>query len=67
MTKEKSNAANDGKAIARPIAIDRHPLNNRTYRVATTAIEDCWELVSRCLHYRIPGALIYGETRFRLI
>jgi hypothetical protein len=38
-------------------------LNSRTYRVATTAIEDCWLLVSRCLQYRISGALIYGESR----
>ena len=48
---------------ARPIANDRHPLSTRTYRVATTAIEDCWELVSKCLQYRIPGALVYGDSR----
>lgn len=47
----------------RPVAKERHPLTNRTYRVATTAIEDCWFLISRCLQYRIPGALIYGESR----
>lgn len=47
----------------RPIAKDRHPLSTRTYRVATAAIENCWVLVSKCLQYRIPGALIYGESR----
>lgn len=47
----------------RPIAKDRHPLSTRTYRVATAAIENCWLLVSKCLQYRIPGALIYGESR----
>ena len=63
MAKEKSKSASDVTVIERPIATERHPLNNRTYRVATTAIEDCWQLVSRCLQYRIPGALIYGESR----
>lgn len=63
MAKEKSPTASDGRTLTRPVAIDHHPLNNRTYRVATTAIEDCWLLVSRCLQYRIPGALIYGESR----
>lgn len=47
----------------RPIARDCHPLSRRTYRVATAAIENCWMLVSKCLQYRIPGALIYGESR----
>lgn len=51
------------KSLVRPIAKELHPLTNRTYRVATTAIEECWLLVSKCLQYRIPGALIYGESR----
>lgn len=51
------------KSFERPVAKERHPLTTRTYRVATTAIEDCWLVVSRCLQYRIPGALIYGESR----
>jgi hypothetical protein len=51
------------KQYDRPVAKERHPLTNRTYRVATTAIESCWLLVSKCLHYRIPGALIYGNSR----
>jgi hypothetical protein len=51
------------KPPGRPVADERHPLSTRTYRVATTAIEQCWQLVSKCLQYRIPGALIYGESR----
>jgi hypothetical protein len=54
---------NQAKPPARPVANERHPLSTRTYRVATTAIEQCWLLVSKCLQYRIPGALIYGESR----
>ncbi|WP_229452177.1 ATP-binding protein [Massilia niastensis] len=51
------------KPPGRPVANERHPFSTRTYRVATTAIEQCWLLVSKCLQYRIPGALIYGESR----
>lgn len=51
------------KPPGRPVANERHPLSTRTYRVATTAIEQCWLLVSKCLRYRIPGALVYGESR----
>ncbi|MGZ9709241.1 ATP-binding protein [Glaciimonas sp. GNP009] len=51
------------KPLERPVAKERHPLTNRTYRVATTAIEACWLLVAKCLQFRIPGALIYGESR----
>lgn len=49
--------------LERPLAKGRHPLSTRTYRVATAAIEACWLLVSKCLQYRIPGALVYGESR----
>ncbi|WP_040787880.1 ATP-binding protein [Massilia niastensis] len=51
------------KPSGRPVANERHPLSTRTYRVATTAIEQCWLLVSKCLQYRIPSALVYGESR----
>lgn len=54
---------NQTKLPGRPVAKERHPLSTRTYRVATAAIEHCWQLVSKCLQYRIPGALIYGESR----
>jgi hypothetical protein len=47
----------------RPLAPRRHPLSTRTYRVATAAIEACWLLATKCLQYRIPGALVYGEPR----
>ena len=46
--------------IPRPIDPSLHPLVTGNYRVATPAIEALYELVTRCLHYRIPGALIYG-------
>ncbi|WP_329605507.1 ATP-binding protein [Undibacterium umbellatum] len=51
------------KLLERPFSKELHPLTNRTYRVATAAIEACWLLVDRCLQYRIPGALIFGESR----
>ena len=50
--------------VTRPIPLDVHPLENGTYRVATPAIDAFYKLVIRCLHYRTPGALIYGPSRF---
>src|SRR5471032_1530549 len=65
--KEKPATAGDGRTDTRHIAIDHHPLNNRTYRVATTAIEDCWLLVVRCLLFflmrrRPPRATLFPYT-----
>lgn len=51
-------------AVTRPIPLDVHPLENGNYRVATPAIEAFYELVQRCLRYRVPGALIHGPSRF---
>jgi len=48
--------------IPRPIEPSLHPLATGNYRIATPAIEAFYELVVRCLHYRIMGALIYGPS-----
>ena len=49
--------------IPRPIDPSLHPLVTGNYRLATPAIEGFYELVMRCLRYRIRGALIYGPSR----
>ncbi|MFM0758145.1 AAA family ATPase [Paraburkholderia strydomiana] len=49
--------------IPRPIDPSLHPLVTGNYRIATPAIEAFYELVMRCLRYRIMGALIYGPSR----
>ncbi|MFM0085004.1 ATP-binding protein [Paraburkholderia sediminicola] len=49
--------------IPRPIDPSLHPLATGNYRIATPAIEAFYELVVRCLRYRIMGALIYGPSR----
>lgn len=49
--------------IPRPVDPSLHPLVTGNYRIATPAIEAFYELVARCLHYRIMGALIYGPSR----
>lgn len=50
------------KAI-RPIAYDLHPIATGNYRIGTPAIQEFYELVTRCLRYRTTGALIYGPSR----
>jgi hypothetical protein len=49
--------------MTRPIAPDLHPLATGNYRIATPAIQEFYELVTRCLRYRTTGALIYGPSR----
>jgi hypothetical protein len=49
--------------IPRPVDPSLHPLVTGNYRIATPAIEAFYELVVRCLRYRIMGALIYGPSR----
>jgi hypothetical protein len=49
--------------IPRPVDPSLHPLVTGNYRLATPAIEVFYELVMRCLRYRIMGALIYGPSR----
>jgi hypothetical protein len=44
--------------IPRPIDPSLHPLSTGNYRIATPAIQEFYDLVVRCLHYRIMGALI---------
>lgn len=48
----------------RPISLDKHPIAQRSYRIGTSAIEQFYRLVIKCLRYRIPGALIYARPRF---
>jgi hypothetical protein len=47
----------------RPVDPALHPIETGAYRIATPAIEAFSDLVERCLHYRITGALIYGPPR----
>lgn len=49
--------------IPRPVDPSLHPLVTGNYRLATPAIEVFYELATRCLRYRIMGALIYGPSR----
>ncbi|SAL07848.1 hypothetical protein AWB81_08342 [Caballeronia arationis] len=42
--------------IQRPVDPSLHPLATGNYRIATPAIEALYELVVRCLRYRIMGA-----------
>jgi hypothetical protein len=49
--------------IPRPIDPSIHPLATGNYRIATPAIQELYDLVARCLRYRITGALIYGPSR----
>ncbi len=49
--------------VPRPIDPSLHPLATGNYRIATPAIQAFYDLVIRCLHYRIMGALIYGPSR----
>lgn len=51
------------RQLPRPIDPSLHPLVTGSYRLATPAIEAFYELVTRCLRYRIMGALIYGPSR----
>ena len=48
---------------ARPIDPALHPIQTGNYRIATAAIQAFYQLVLRCLRYRITGALIYGPSR----
>lgn len=47
----------------RPIDPSLHPLVTGNYRIATPAIEAFYELIDRCLRYRVMGALIHGPSR----
>jgi hypothetical protein len=49
--------------IPRPIDPALHPLATDNYRIATPAIEAFYDLILKCLRYRIMGALIYGPPR----
>jgi hypothetical protein len=47
----------------RPIDPALHPIDTGNYRIATPAIQAFYQLVLRCLRYRITGALIHGPSR----
>ena len=47
----------------RPIESALHPIETGSYRIATPAIQSFYELICRCLRYRITGALTYGPPR----
>ena len=47
----------------RPIDPALHPIETGNYRIATPAIESFYELICRCLRYRITGALAFGPPR----
>ena len=50
--------------IQRPTPITSHPVYIREYRIPTPTIEKFYLLVQRSLRFRIPGAIIYGRSRF---
>ena len=50
-------------SMTRPIDPALHPLETGHYRIATQAIQAFYELIVRCLRYRITGALAYGPSR----
>lgn len=49
--------------VIRPVDHTLHPIETGNYRIATPAIQNFYELICRCLRYRIPGALTYGPPR----
>lgn len=49
--------------VVRPVDRSLHPIETGNYRIATPAIQSFYELISRCLRYRITGALAYGPPR----
>lgn len=60
-----SNPKPNGSASSstRPIDPALHPIETGNYRIATPAIQSFFELICRCLRYRITGALAYGPPR----
>ena len=49
--------------VIRPIDPELHPIATGNYRIGTPAIQEFYELIKRCLHYRTTGALIYGPSQ----
>ncbi len=52
-----------GASSSRPVDANLHPIEAGNYRIGTPAIQTFYDLVMRCLRYRITGALIYGPSR----
>jgi hypothetical protein len=59
----KETVPGASSAVTRPIDRERHPIESGNYRIATPAIQSFYELIGRCLRYRITGALTYGPPR----
>jgi len=55
--------AHSAEAAVRPVDAAFHPIETGNYRIATPAIQAFYDLVVRCLRYRITGALTYGPPR----
>ena len=47
----------------RPVDAALHPIETGNYRIGTPAIQAFADLITRCLRYRITGALTYGPSR----
>ena len=58
-----SKSSAPAKIAARPVDRALHPVETGNYRVATPAIQAFYDLMVRCLRYRITGALSYGPPR----
>ncbi len=48
----------------RPCEVRVHPIMTKKYIIATPAIDDFYKQISRCVRYRIPGAITWGDPRF---
>ena len=58
----KKVAQSEATAV-RPVDPALHPIETGNYRIATPAIQAFYDLVVRCLRYRITGALAYRPPR----
>ncbi len=61
--KQGDPPTNVAATVTRPIDAALHPIETGNYRIATPAIQALYELITRCLRYRITGALTYGPSR----
>ena len=61
--KQAAPSASSPVPQVRPIDPTLHPIETGNYRIATPAIQSFYDLVVRCLRYRITGALAYGPSR----
>lgn len=52
------------RSTIRPLAPDTHPLLNKGYMVPTPSIGAMYMRILRCVRRGVPGAIIYGHTRW---